>query len=857
MNNRPPRIVKFFLKLFISCEDKHRLNEFEDIFNYIDSTEGKYAAQKWYWKHTIKSIPGLIKTNILGETAMLKNYFTIAFRNIRKYKTYSAINILGLAAGIACSILILMWVFNEYDYDRFHSKGDRIYRVVQNVKFENVVQWGIVQGPLGPALKEATPEIEDYTRFRTTNWAIKYKDKSYNFWGAYTDPQVFEVFDFPLLRGDKKTVLQNPHSIIITESMAESIFGNEDPIGKTINISDQYDLTVTGILGKIPDNSHIKFSFLSTMEFAKERGNTVEQWNNSGFITYVLLREGANYDKASEKVYNFLADKPTLEKGSTLILQPLFDIHFTSDIGFDLAETMNYQYIIIFSSAAIFILLIACINFMNLSTARASLRAREVGLRKVVGAKKSQLIKQFMSESVIITLIALVIAVCLAALFMPVFNTIAEKNFTYAFFTKPKLILSLFAIFITTGFLSGSYPALVLSSFQPIKILRSSSSGDNRGVRLRKFLVVFQYIITATLLIGTFVVYEQINFMQNMPLGFDKENIIYFTANYDVMGSYDAFRNELMSNPSVLNVCRSTNIPIEGFSFSNAKWRWDGCDPENPTLFRATFIDKDFIDTYGMKIKEGRTFSDKFPSDSAAIVINETAAKIIGYNEPVGMEFYYENRDSLIPLNIIGVVEDYNYRSLHSQIEPLILIMTDNNTNLVSVKLAANKIPSTISFIKATYEKFGKISGPNFNFLDESLNTLYTSEKNIGNILQYFAVLAIFISCLGLIGLSSFMALRRTKEIGIRKVLGASTPIVSLLLLKEFLIYVVVANIIAGPIAYYLMNDWLQDFAYHTSIGFGIFLFTGIIALFFALITTSYQSIKAALANPIDSIKYE
>ena len=857
MGIRPPILPKIILKLFLGKENKHRIEEFDEIYTHINKTDGSGDAKRWYWGQTIRSAPELIINNFAGEISMIKTYLKIAFRNLLKYKTYSFLNILGLATGIACSILILMWVFNEYDYDRFNTKGDRIYRVIQNVKFDNVVKWSITQGPLGPSLQESIPEIENFTRFRTTGWAIKYKNKNYNFWGAYTDPQVFEVFDFPLLRGDKEAVLQNPHSIIITESMAESIFGNEDPIGKTLNISDQYDLTVTGILENILDNSHLKFSFLSTMEFAKERGNSVEQWNNSGFITYLLLREEVDYDQVAEKVHNFLADKPTLEKGSTLFLQPLFDIHFTNDIEFELADTMNYQYIIIFSSAAIFILLIACINFMNLSTARASMRAREVGLRKVVGARKSQLIKQFMSESIIVTLIALIIAMVFAVLFLPAFNTIAGKEFTMQFFTKPQIILSMIAILTFTGFLSGSYPALVLSSFQPIKILRSVSGVNNRGAVLRKFLVVFQYIVTATLLIGTFVVYNQINFMQNMPLGFNKENIIYFTANNNVTGSYDAFKNELLNNPSVLNVCRSNNTPINGFTFSNAKWRWEGYDNEHPTLFRATFIDKDFIDTYAMKIKDGRTFSDKFPSDSSAILINETAARIIGYDEPVGKNFYYENADSLIPLNIIGVIKDYNYRSLHSQVEPLILLKADNYTNLLSLKLAADNIPNTISFIKNVYEKFGKEKELNFSFLDESLNRLYTSEENIGNILQYFTILAIFISCLGLIGLSSFMALRRTKEIGIRKVLGASISEVTFILLKEFLLYVVIANIIAWPIALYLMNNWLQDFAFHTSIGIWIFILTGIIALFFALITTSYQSIKAALANPIDSIKYE
>ncbi len=788
---------------------------------------------------------------------MLKNYFTIAFRNIKKYKAFTLINVLGLATGIACSILIIMWVLNEYNYDKFHSKGDRIYRVLQHIKYDDVVTWAITQGPVGPGLKEITPEIENYARFRFTNWPIKYEDNNYEFTGAYTDKTVFELFDFQSMTGNLQSALATPHSIVLTKSMVESIFGNEDPIGKILKVREEYDLTVTGIIDDVPDQSHLQFDFLSTMEFAKELGHTVDIWTNSGFYTYILLRENADPDKVTDKIYNFLDDKPTLEKWEKLTLQPLYDIHFSSNLGFDTGETVNYQYIIIFSSAAIFILLVACINFMNLSTARASMRAREVGLRKVVGAKKSQLIKQFISESVFITFISLVIAVILAGMFMPVFNEIAGKNFSLTFFTEPKILLSLFAVLILTGLISGSYPALVLSSFKPIKILRSNSGVNDRGTKLRKVLVVFQYIVTTALLIGTFVVYNQIKFMQNMSLGYDKENIINFRVNNSVVNNYDAFRNELLNDPSIINVCRTESIPTDGITFSNALWRWEGYDPENPVLFRASVVDNDFFDTYGIKIKDGRTFSEKFPSDSMALVINETAAKIIGYDDPVGKNFYYDNKNSLLEFKIIGVVEDYNFRSLHSQIEPLILVKPWIDVNLISVKLRLDNVSQTIASAENTYEKFANEAGLNFTFLDESLNQLYTSEENIGNILKYFTVLAIFISCLGLIGLSSFMALRRTKEIGVRKVLGASVFKVIILLIKEFLIYVAIANIIAWPIAYYLMNGWLQDFAYHTSIGIWIFLLTGAVAVFFAIVTTSYQSIRAALANPVDALKYE
>lgn len=788
---------------------------------------------------------------------MFINYLKIAFRNIVKYKTYAIINILGLATGIACSILILMWVFNEYDYDKFHSKGDRIYRVLQHIKYNDIETWAITQGPVGLGLKEITPEIENYARFRFTRWPIKYEESNYEFAGAYTDSSVFELFDFQLIKGNSKSVLNAPHSIVLTKSMAKSIFGNEDPVGKILKVKGNYGLVVTGIMEDVPDNSHIKFDFLSTMVFAKELGHTVDIWTNSGFYTYFLLSESADPDKVTKKIYNFLDDKPTLEKWEKLTLQPLYNIHFSNDIGFEAGETVNYQYIIIFSSAAIFILLVACINFMNLSTARASIRAKEVGLRKVVGAKKSQLMKQFMSESVVITFISLLMAIILSGLFIPVFNTIAGKNFSFTYFTEPKILLSLFAVLIITGLISGSFPALVLSSFKPIKILRSNSVLNDRGIKLRKVLVVFQYIITAALLVGTLVVYDQIKFMQNMPLGYDKENIINFRANNNFMERYDAFRNELLKNPNIINVCKSEDIPTNSVTFSNALWRWEGYDPENPVLFRATVVDNDFFDTYGIKIKAGRIFSDNFPSDNSALVINETAAKIIGYDEPVGKNFYYDNKNSLLEFKIIGVVEDYNFRSLHSPIDPLILVKPWRDVNLISVKLRAGNIPQAIAKVENTYEKFGNEAGLNFSFLDESLNLLYESEENIGNILKYFAVLAIFISCLGLIGLSSFMALRRTKEIGVRKVLGASVFKVIILLVKEFLLYVAIANIIAWPIAYYLMNDWLQDFAYHTSIGVWIFLFTGAVAVFLAIITTSYQSVKAALSNPVEALKYE
>ncbi|MFC2082148.1 ABC transporter permease, partial [Bacteroidota bacterium] len=733
MNYQVPKLAYLLLRLFLRDGLKRqRLNDFEEMFYYIAENESIQSAQRWYWKHILKSIPKLIFDSIYWGIAMFKNYFTIALRNIRKYKTYSAINILGLATGIAFFILILTWVFNEYNYDKFHSKGDRIYRVLQHIKYDNIATWAITQGPLGEALKETTPEIENYARFRYTRWPVKYNNNYFELDGLYTDQSMWDIFDFKFLNGDINSALVSPYSIVLTKTIADNIFGNTDPIGKVINVRGQYDLTVTGIVEDIPGNSHLKFSFLSTMEFANESGNLIDQWTNSGVYTYLLLKENADPLLVTNKIYDFLDERPTLEKWEKLTLQPLDEIHISSGIGYEVDETVNFYYILIFSFAAFFVLLIACINFMNLSTARAAMRAKEVGLRKVIGAKKSQLIRQFLSESLILTFISLIIALLLALILMPMFNSIAGKSFSFTFLLQPKIIVSLFAILIMTGLLAGSYPALVLSSFKPVKVLRSITGIYTRGAKLRKFLVVLQYTVTAVLLIGTFVIYSQIQFMRNMPLGYDKENIVYFNANKTLRDNFDSFRQELLNYSSIKNICRSNDTPLSGFTFSNALWRWEGYDPEKPILFRATLIDDNFFDTYGMKIKYGRNFSKKFPSDGGSVILNESAQKIIGYNDPIGRNIFYDNKDSLLSFPIIGIVEDYNFRSLRSPIEPLILLMGDNSSRIVSLKIDSQNIPATLSTITSVHEKICKESTLNINFLDASLNKQYTLEESIG-----------------------------------------------------------------------------------------------------------------------------
>ena len=785
---------------------------------------------------------------------MFRNYLKTALRNIKRHKGYSLINIVGLAVGMACCILILLWVQDELSFDRFHENADGIYRVLQDINFaDHSTTWAITQGPLGPSLKEDFPEIINATRITGRGLRLTYNDKSYDEGVSMADGSIFEMFTFPLVKGDPATALSDPFSIVLTEEMAAKYFGDEDPIGKTIKANNQWDFQVTGVMKNVPSNSHLEFDFLIPFIFGRELNYTVDRWGNSQFRTYVQLAKGVPAQEVIQKISGYLFEKPTIEKDARLNLQPLTRIHLYSNYEYDSAHG-DITYVTLFSLIAFFILLIACINFMNLATARSGNRAKEIGMRKVSGANKADIIRQFYGESTLLAFISLLLAVVLVWLLLPVFNNLAAKELSLDITGNLSILLGLLCIAILTGIISGSYPAFFLSAFQPVMVLKGLRLSSSKGSLFRKTLVVFQFSLTILLIICTIGVYDQLNYMRNRKLGYDKEHMIYFGMRGDMREKFDTVKNELLQNPNILGVTAASNVPTYGYYFSNSLWRWEGQNPDEETLMRAVLIDFDYFKTFGMEITEGRSFSKEFPTDATeAIMVNEEAVKAMGMESPIGKRLSLQDEN----FKIIGVVKNYHFRSLQQEIEPLILVYYASYCRVLFARLKSDQIPQTIGYIENAWKKFAPGYPLNYRFLDEALDRLYRSEQRIGTLFRYFSILAILISCLGLLGLASFMAEQRTKEIGIRKVLGATASNIVALLSKEFTKWVIVANIFAWPIAYFALSKWLQSYAYKTNIALWSFVLSGALALLIALATVSYQSIKAALANPADSLRYE
>lgn len=785
---------------------------------------------------------------------MIRNYLKIAFRNLVRHRGFSFINISGLAIGMVCTILILFWVQHELSYDRYHTNGKRIYRILQHIKYSEIVTWAINQGPLGPALKVEIPEIEEQARFCFDRWRIKYNNKIYSDLGGYADPSLFKMFTIPFVKGNPETALSDNRSVVLSETLAQKIFGEDDPLGKIINIKDEFDLKVTGILEDLPDNTNFRFEFLANMDFARDEGRTVDEWKNSHFTTFVMLVDNVSMETANTRIYSFLDSKPTLEDWEKLSLQPLHKVRLASGIGYDSFGSGNGRYVIIFTTAAFFILLIACINFMNLSTARSLLRSKEVGLRKVVGAFRGQLVRQFLGESILQAIIAMILAVGIVDLLLPAFNRLSQKEFTSSLFARPDILIGLLVITIFTGTLAGIYPAFVLSGFKPVAVLKGTAFFSGRRSFFRKALVVFQFSVAIILIVGSLVIYSQIRFMQNKDLGYDKENLVTLSMNENIQKNYEVFRNELLAYQNVLNVTRTSGLPHFGYEFSNARWHWEGKDPNKDVLFRANFVDYDYLDALGARIIKGRDFSKDYSADQMSIIINEASQEVMGFDDPIGKKVKVDE-DNVF--NIIGVVKDFHYVSLHSEIEPLILLLFPDYFNSILVRIRSDNTSETLKFIGSVWTRLAGDYEYNYRFLNDRLDALYSSEQRVGGIITLFTILAVFISCLGLFGLASFMALRRTKEIGIRKVLGAKISSVVVLLIKEFSKWVIVANLIAWPLSYLALNRWLQEFPYRTDIKLWLFLGTGLVTFLVAILTVGYQSIRAAIANPVESLRYE
>lgn len=853
----PPRLAEWIIKRMSWAEDRDDiLDNLREEYKTLFIKQGKVFARCWYWGHTLRSSLPFFVSDFKWRFIMLKNYLKIAVRSFKKHKGYSLINIAGLSIGIACSILVMLYVFNEISYDKFHEKANRIYRVAVSADIADM-DWRQVYTPaiLSPTLVNDFPEVENVTKlYNMRDQLITYKNHTFQDNKTLAaEPSFFDIFTFPMISGDPVTALQSPNSVVITQSIASKYFGLEDPVNKIIQIGEN-EFKVTGIAKDVTFNSHFDFNFLVALETFEWSKST--RWFNNSFATYIILNEGFDYKKLQEKLPAFvtkhLYDDNEDHNRWEYFLQPLTSIHLNSNLKGEFKANGSAAYVYIFSAIAFFVLIIACINFMNLTTAKSAKRAKEVGLRKVVGSVKSQLVRQFLSESIFLSFAALLFAILLVECFLPYFRNLIGEQLKLNYFENSYVLPGLIGLALLVGIVSGSYPAFYLSSFKPVSVLKGQLQEGMKDSNLRNGLVMFQFMISIILIISTIIVYNQMQYIQNKELGFDKEHVVVI-KNTDLLGNNtEAFKEALTSYPAILNVSGSYTLP--GRIFNN----W-GIKPEGlpGTTIDFCVCDENFLNTLKMEMVEGRFFSKDYQTDAQAIILNEETVEQFGWDKPIGKTF--EMRRTT--LTVIGVIKNFHYKSLHEKVFRMGLLPLRGVQNLseryISARIRPDNIPSVIDKIKETWVSFSPQIPLDYSFLDDDYDRLYKHEQQVSKITSIFSFLAIFIASLGLFGLASFIAEQRTKEIGIRKVLGASVPGIIQMLSKKFLLLIFLANIIAWPSALFLMTKWLNNFAYKTSIGLSIFLFSGFLALFIAFISVGYQSMKAARANPVDSLRYE
>jgi putative ABC transport system permease protein len=795
---------------------------------------------------------------------MITNYFKIAIRNIRRHKVYSIINIAGLFVGMTCTILIVLWVQYELSYDRYHQNAEQIYRLGLNLRTSKIKESIASNGvPAGPTFEKRFPEVLKACRFQKGEGVavVQYKEKKFfeeNIF--FADNSVFEIFTFPMIRGNPKTALTVIDSAVMTEDIAKKYFGNEDPIGKVIKLNNEYNVTVTGVVKNIPANSHFSFNLLLPFEaLGPWLEKAMQHWLlNIHNYTYLLLQKNCNIKDLEKKfpdlIEEHLGDLLKATGGSVeLFLQPLTSIHLHSNLKWEIEANGDVVYVYVFSAIALLILFIACINFMNLSTARSANRAKEVGVRKLLGTHQRNLFSQFLGESVLFSLVSIIIALGLVELALPLFQSFSGSQLNSEYMSSLSIISALFGLMVFVSFMAGSYPALFLSAFQPIQVLTGRLKSGAAGSLFRKILVVVQFTISIGLIVASAIIFIQLNYMKDKKLGFDKERVfIIRVTDRNMRQSTEKIKEELKSYHGISNVAVSNYLPGQGFWMKIIV-------PEGSELDQTESIriDSDFIATMKIKLVSGRNFSLQFSTDqSDLIIVNETAAQQWGWDDPIGKTIQVLD-DRPITKTIIGVVRDFHVESLHNKIEPVFFEYMPASSRYISIKIRPDNIPDTIHYIEKTLNHIDPMLPIDYTFLDESFDRKYKAEEKLNKIFTYFTLLAIFIACLGLFGLASFTAEQRTKEIGIRKALGAKISGIILLLSKEFTKWVLVANIIAWPIAYLAMNRWLQNFAYRINIGIGTFILAALMALVIALLTVGYQAIKAARANPVESLRYE
>ena len=770
---------------------------------------------------------------------------------------YSFINIFGLAIGMACTILILLWINYELSYDRFHENGEQIHWVVR--KYENpdgsTDFSPVTVLPLADALKSEYPEILKATRFNDGfgEFPLKFEDKTIFAKGTPADPDFFDIFTFPFKYGDAATALDNSNSIVITNRMAKKFFGDNNPVGHTLQFElwgKWWDFLISGVIEDVPINSHFDFDLLFSTAFLINRGWDETNWLNGCVKTYILTMPGNDAAALIEKIAD-INQRHHSQATASIHLHPLTRIHL-----YNLDGGGRIIYVYIFATIAFFILLISCINFINLSTACSEKRTKEVGVRKVIGAFRRQLGIQFLVESIVFSFLSLVIALLIVNISIPFINQITASKLDLNY--TGLMVLWFVGITLFAGVVSGIYPAIILSSATTINVLKGGKL--ERGIHslpsLRKILVGFQFILSIVLIIGVITIHKQLSFMRNKDLGFDKEHVIRLTLRSELsnQNKFQTTKNELLKNPNILSMtaCNS-NFTNWQFTIDENDMSWPGKKPQDKVVMEVNSVDFDYLKTFDMKMAQGRFFSQDFATDAdEAVILNETAVKALGMQNPVGQQIQYRGKRQ-----IVGVIKDFNFYSLHQQIQPMVLIVAPFWYHSLYIKIRSTKQMEAIQSIERTIKQTVPDYPFVYNFLDDNLNRLYKTEQNIGRILMTFSFLAIFISCLGIFGLIAYVAERRTKEIGIRKTLGASVAGVIVLLTKDFTTWIVVANIFAWPLAWFVMNEWLQNFAYRTEMNWWMFAVAGGLALAIALLTVSWQVVRAAVANPVEALRYE
>ena len=854
------KLARWLLENVARSEEKRTVvGDADELYLEMKKESGRLRATAWYWGQTLAALILFVYSSAFWRIVMFKNACRSVWRNMKKSKLFSVVNISGLAAGMACAILIFLWVGDELGYDRFHANADRIFRVVTDDRGNAASDYyAITPRAMGPMLKVEVPEIVRASRF--LNQPILFNDNgvAVGEYGAYVDADFLRMFSFPLLSGDPDSVLNDPLSVVLTESLAGKYFRGEDPIGRTMKSMGGNDFRVTGVIRDVPRQSHLQFDFLIPFRRYEARlPQNFQQWDDTSYFTYVGLGDRAALsgleDKITASVRSHKADAAKTEYR----LQPLKRIHLHSAYRFDFPGHGNFAQVLIFGGVAWLILVIACLNFVSLSTARSASRAKEVGVRKASGAGRAELVRQFIGESVIMTFLAFILALAAVKLVLPSFSAFAGKTLQLTFGSGLQVWLGLLALVVFVGLASGLYPAFFLSGFSAVSALKGGQQTGSRKGGFRKGMVVIQFAVSVFLIIGTVTVSRQVPYLRNRPLGYDPEHLLVVPLAGAAGRNAQVVKVEFLRNPAVSGACLLDEIPIyEGSGGNEATWEGK---PENLKVqMRVGFVDENFKDTFRVQLAAGSFFEASAPTDSPRsaqdIVLNESAVRAMGLENPVGKRFSLWNYQQG---TIIGVIKDFQLRSAQYPIEPLILIDDPSQFRTMCLRIRSDRIPDTVKSLEAVWKKFSPGSPFQFFFYDQAIDELYRAERRLGTLYRAMTTMAVTIACLGLFGLASYLAEKRTKEIGVRKVLGASVPGIFILVSKEFLRWVAVANVLAWPAAYFFLKDWLQNFAYHTPLGIDVFVLSAGLSLAVALLTVGSQALRAARFDPVRSLRYE